>query len=453
MDGAFIPYQLGAFDLMLIPLFLVLIYFLGSRARAKYAGNTVLFKYFGQAMWAKVLSAMAFCIIYMYYYNGGDTMAYYHWGHEWIKFLGDNPGRAIEFIFSSDRDVYLDFIYNSYWNSCLYIMKYGSSEVSFIKLVSIINLLGANSMICTSLLFGYFSFLGVWRLYLVFYDMYPHLAKPIARVILFVPSVVFWGSGIMKDTLTFTCLCWLIYSLYFGILKKENLGRNLLIGFINAYVISVVKGYILLAFIPAAGYWIFSSYKDKIRSSFIRTMAAPLFLVLGVGGSALALSLVGGSLGKYSVDNLEKTALGYQTWHTTASEHGSGYSLGDIGDFSVGGMLKKFPLAINVTLFRPYPWETSSPFMMLAAIESLVMLLFTLNIVWRTKLVRLPEALVKDTNIVFCLIFTAILGFAVGFTSYNFGALVRYKIPVVPFYGIALILIDNVLKRGKKVNN
>jgi hypothetical protein len=303
------------------------------------------------------------------------------------------------------------------------------------------------------MLFGYFSFLGVWRLYLVFYEMYPQLSKPLARVILFIPSVVFWGSGIMKDTLTLTCLCWLIYALYFGILKRKNFFTNLAIGIICAYTISIIKGYILLAFIPAAGYWIFNSYKEKIRSSFVRAVAAPLFIVLGVGGSVAALSLVGSSLGKYSVDNLEKTALGYQTWHTTASEHGSGYSLGDIGDFSAVGMLKKFPLAINVTLFRPYPWETSSPLMMLAAIESMVMFLFSLNILWRTKIVRLPATLLKDTNIVFCLVFAAILGFAVGFTSYNFGALVRYKIPVMPFYGIALILIDNVLKGGKKVIN
>jgi hypothetical protein len=451
MDSQFIPYQLELFDIMLMPLFLVLIYFIGSRARARYAGNEVLYRYFGQAMWVKVFCAMAFCLVYMYYYNGGDTMAYYHWANQWSKYLFSNPVGAIEFIIEDDRMIFWNFVYNSNWNNCLYIMKYGSSEVFFVKIVSIVNLIGANSMLCTSMLFGYFSFLGIWRLYLVFYDMYPKLHKSLARVILFIPSVVFWGSGIMKDTLTLTCLCWLVYCLYFGILKRRNLVSNLITGFICAYIISVVKGYILLAFIPAAGYWIFSSYKDKIQSSFLRAAAAPLFLILGIGGSVVALSAVGSSLGKYSVDNLEKTALGYQTWHTTASEHGSGYSLGAVGDFSVGGMLTKFPLAINVTLFRPYPWEASSPFMFLAAIESLIMFFFTLNILWRTKLVRLPGTLLTDTNIVFCLTFAAILGFAVGFTSYNFGALVRYKIPVMPFYGVALILIDNVLKGGRKV--
>jgi len=37
------------------------------------------------------------------------------------------------------------------------------------------------------------------------------------------------------------------------------------------------------------------------------------------------------------------------------------------------------------------------------------------------------------------LIFSIVFGFAVGFTSYNFGALARYKIPVMPFFSFLLL--------------
>ena len=40
----------------------------------------------------------------------------------------------------------------------------------------------------------------------------------------------------------------------------------------------------------------------------------------------------------------------------------------------------------------------------------------------------------KDPNLVFCLVFSIIFAFAVGISSYNFGALSRYKIPCLPFY-------------------
>ena len=47
----------------------------------------------------------------------------------------------------------------------------------------------------------------------------------------------------------------------------------------------------------------------------------------------------------------------------------------------------------------------------------------------------------RDPTIQFSLVFTLIFAFAVGISSYNFGTLTRYKIPCMPFYGAALILI------------
>jgi hypothetical protein len=42
----------------------------------------------------------------------------------------------------------------------------------------------------------------------------------------------------------------------------------------------------------------------------------------------------------------------------------------------------------------------------------------------------------------FSLSFSLLYGFVAGFTSYNFGALDRYKIPALPFFMITLILVN-----------
>ena len=47
----------------------------------------------------------------------------------------------------------------------------------------------------------------------------------------------------------------------------------------------------------------------------------------------------------------------------------------------------------------------------------------------------------KNPSVQFFLIFTIIFAFAVGISSYNFGALSRYRIPCLPFYILALVLI------------
>jgi hypothetical protein len=61
----------------------------------------------------------------------------------------------------------------------------------------------------------------------------------------------------------------------------------------------------------------------------------------------------------------------------------------------------------------------------------------------------------KDPNLSFSLAFSIIFAFAVGISSYNFGALSRYKIPCLPFYAASLIILYyNVQTRtGKSSKN
>lgn len=221
--------------------------------------------------------------------------------------------------------------------------------------------------------------------------------------------------------------------------------KNILVGILMAFIIGKLKGYIILSFIPAAGYWLITKYKEKISSSFLRVITGPFFMVAAVGLSVFLIGEIGNSLGKYSIDNLQKTAEGYQSWHQATG--GSSYTIAGAGDFSVMGLLKILPQGIIVTLFRPFIYEARSLFNIITSIEGMAFMYFTLSILWRTKIIRLPEAFALDSNVAFCFIFAIILAFAVGITSYNFGALVRYKIPVMPFYAIGLIIIDDVIKR------
>ena len=49
----------------------------------------------------------------------------------------------------------------------------------------------------------------------------------------------------------------------------------------------------------------------------------------------------------------------------------------------------------------------------------------------------------------FCFFFSILFALFVGATTLNFGTLVRYKIPCMPFYVIALVLILDVAKKRK----
>lgn len=121
-------------------------------------------------------------------------------------------------------------------------------------------------------------------------------------------------------------------------------------------------------------------------------------------------------------------------------DKGSSYDLGEFAP-NIGGMLTKLPAAVNVTLFRPYLWEASKVIVFLSAIEAFLFLFLTLKIIFVIGIKKVWSTINTDPTIQFCLIFSVIFAFAVGISSYNFGALSRYKIPCLPFYALALILI------------
>ncbi|HND45792.1 MAG TPA: hypothetical protein PLC61_05275, partial [Chitinophagales bacterium] len=121
------------------------------------------------------------------------------------------------------------------------------------------------------------------------------------------------------------------------------------------------------------------------------------------------------------------------------------------------GILKVFPKAVNVSLFRPYIWEALKPTLLVAAIEAVVTLYLSVMLLFRFKLniFKFIGKIISNPDILFCFIFSIIFAFAVGFTSFNFGALSRYKLPLIPYYFIFLVLMyDGLSKKvSKKVNN
>jgi hypothetical protein len=57
------------------------------------------------------------------------------------------------------------------------------------------------------------------------------------------------------------------------------------------------------------------------------------------------------------------------------------------------------------------------------------------------------RALFSDSAIFFCFVFAIVFAFFVGSTTLNFGTLVRYKVPCMPFYIIALVLMLEYRKK------
>ena len=89
--------------------------------------------------------------------------------------------------------------------------------------------------------------------------------------------------------------------------------------------------------------------------------------------------------------------------------------------------------------------------MLAQSIESMIFLFFTIWVVIRTGPIRVYRFITNDSFLLMCVVFAIFFGFAVGFSSYNFGALSRYKIPATPFFAAALFIIRYKGMEAKRI--
>jgi len=51
--------------------------------------------------------------------------------------------------------------------------------------------------------------------------------------------------------------------------------------------------------------------------------------------------------------------------------------------------------------------------------------------------------MIKHEILFFCITFAVLFAFMIGLTTPNFGALVRFKIPLIPFFAAWLVIMRN----------
>lgn len=82
----------------------------------------------------------------------------------------------------------------------------------------------------------------------------------------------------------------------------------------------------------------------------------------------------------------------------------------------------------------------------MAALESLLLMFFTSYILLKAGFLRFIKWIFKDPLLMYCFLFAVVFGVFVGASTLNFGTLVRYKIPCLPFFSISLFLIFEKVK-------
>ncbi len=434
-------------DLIVTPIILILIYVSAYLVRP-WVTDEVNRKYFLPALTVRIIGALAVGFIYQFYYGGGDTLSYHTHGSRviWDAFV-ESPSNGLKIFFSQGSfGIGMWDISDRIW--------YWRDPQSFkvIQLATLFDFITFSTYSATAILFAVLSFTGAWMLFIAFYKRHSEAHKLLALSCLFIPSVIFWGSGIFKDTITLAGLGAILFCLNY-LFTKKRFSVLLLIGLIfSIWLIFSIKKYILLCFLPVILLWFFSRAISKIRPVVLKILLVPIAMVPVLFLVYYTLLKVGEDDPRYNINKLAETSqiTAYDIrfgWGARAGD-GSGYTLGEL-DGSWQSMIELAPSAINVSLFRPYIWEIKGPLMVLSAMESLVLFVLTLYVLYKSGL-RTFRYLQKP-EIILCFGFSLVFAFAVGVSTYNFGSLSRYKIPLLPFYAIGLSLIYVYSKSDKKL--
>ena len=433
-------------DFIVTPIIIFLVY-VGAYLVRPYMTDSVNRRYFVPALSVRILGALAMGFIYQYYYHGGDTFNYHTFGSRivWESFI-ENPGSGLRLIFGSTDDEPGIYQYSS-----RIPFFHDPNSYFVIRIAAFFDLLTFSTYSATAVLFSVISFVGMWMLFLTFYKQYPHLHQSIALATFFVPSVFFWGSGLLKDTVIIGCLGIATYHISILFIERRIIMRSILILIGVLYVIFKIRVFVLQAYLPAVILWIMASNFRSIRSVLIKLMIVPFVACALLFSVYYAVVKIGENDVKYSVANLAKTSkiTAYDIGFFTGRDAGSRYSL-DIPDWTPLGMLQASPAAVNVSLFRPYVWESRNPLMFISSLESAFLLLFSLYVL--LKNFRHLFSSLGNYNVLFCLVFSITFAFAVGISTFNFGTLARYRIPLLPFYLLALIIMSNYSNNDKKLN-
>jgi hypothetical protein len=202
-----------------------------------------------------------------------------------------------------------------------------------------------------------------------------------------------------------------------------------------------LKPYIFVALLPGTLIWVVFNRIQKIDNQIIRVLSAPIIIMIGIVIGTLVFSQTTDQLGDYgSIDTVLEKAVVTQDDLKREAYEGNSFDIGTF-DPSISGVLKKAPIAIFSGLFRPTLLEVNNIVMLISASENTVLMIFLIFMLFRVGLISFVRYVFTKPMVMFSFVFAIFFSFAVGLTTSNFGSLVRYKIPALPFLLASLFMV------------
>lgn len=426
-------------DAVIVPLLLVIAYLWATAIRNKHIEEKPYYKYFRLGLFVKIFAGLLFILVYLFYYGGGDTQYYFTGTRSIVRMITKDVPTFLKLLGGDhSAEVYSMFDRYTWWPT--YFRDPNSFSVCRFNVP--LYILSFGSYMGNTILMNMFLFVGVWRFYVMLANLYPGKDKLFAYALFFIPSVVFWSSGILKDGWTLTAILFIYSNIWHVFFQRKAVFVNILWLVFWSYVAISIRPFVFYVVIASTVIWLSFSSITTIKSRFFRVIFVPIVLLVAWSiGTLLFLQVSSLSTSRYkSIDSMLETAWIIQDDLTRDYYGGNNF---DIGTFepTISGVLGKAPQAIVAGIFRPFIWEGNGILLLFSGLENLFLLMFAVWIVIKSRFVGFFREIYKEPLLLSLTVFFITFAFMVGLTTANFGALVRYRIPVLPIFGVIMLVV------------
>ncbi len=416
--------------LLLLHIALYLVYFLllcmfirqSSFFKDEHLKPNTLTAFFG----IKVVAGIALTLIYTYYYTDkskADIYRYFEDSTIVSQLLFSHPAAwwsAMTGIQIENPEVFKHLIPTQYFSHPA--ADPATNNSLLIRTHSILNYLSGYNIYINTLFFSFVSFVGSFLLYR-FFTRFPVYEPVLIAVPFFLfPSVLFWSSGALKESVLFFALGLFMYPLR----KPYNL-KNLLLQLLAIAILLQTKSYVAFFLVLCT----FIALPILLRDKTEKRVAAVL-LVLLIGGTAYWAAQ--NNLCDILIEKRnEFSAL-------ARAEHAGSSIDTPILSGGCNSLLSQVPGSLLQSVFAPFIWSFKNSFEFAFAIENtFLFLVLALSLSRRTKAYSPPIIVAA-----LCILFALLNYLLIGLTVPVIGAIVHYRILATPFLLTAWILLFNL---------
>jgi hypothetical protein len=164
-------------DFLLLPFYLVIIYYIGKNFQNKRLANNPVYEYYLRGLMLKIGGGIFLVLIYTVYYQGGDTTAYFQSAVILDRLREINFSAYIEIMSNNlNQQTYSYFTSETAWPQYFF----DKQSFTVVRAANIVNYVGFNSYMLTTVVLAALTYNGIWRLFLLFTELYPKYVKQLA---------------------------------------------------------------------------------------------------------------------------------------------------------------------------------------------------------------------------------------------------------------------------------